>query len=560
MTSSNRLMKHDPLLDVVFDESGEAMLITDEHGTILDVNRAFELVTGYTRADVIGQNPRLMKSNVHPPNFFVQMWRTILTTGRWQGEVWDRKKSGELFVKWLTIRAVTDDEGVTKQYVGVFRDATQERQDRAWVKQSAYYDPLTGLPNRVVYVDQLERAVIRAERNGIQAAAIILDLDHFKRVNDTLGHRRGDLLLKAVGQRLGEVLIEHGTVARFGGDEFALILPSVKTVVDATGVARRVLGVFEKPFTIGGREVFLSASMGISLFPFDGRTGALVKNAEKAMYAAKSGGKNRYQFYSAKMHHRAMERLELESELRRGFAQEQLRVFYQPQLDLHSQQVVGMEALARWQHPTKGLLAAGDFIPIAEEMGFIADIGEWILRQSAADCARLIAETGQAVRVWVNVTGTQLGLGTLPGIVSLALEQSGLESRYLGLELTEGTMMADTKANTAIFSKLSEMGVELSVDDFGTGYSSLAYLKRFPLGHLKIPAEFIAGLCANEDDQAITAAIVAMAGRLRLKVVAEGVETVEQLDFLKECGCDEIQGYYLSKPLPFDELQAFLAK
>jgi diguanylate cyclase (GGDEF)-like protein/PAS domain S-box-containing protein len=538
------------LLARVFDESSEGILITDAAADIVTVNSGFEALTGYSKQEVIGRNPSLMKSDVHDEAFFANMWRSLRETGRWQGEVWDRRKNGELLAKWLSISAVRDHKGVVTHYIGIFRDITATKRTEARLEQLAHYDPVTGLPNRILFVDRLRQAMARAARDGMQVAVMFLDLDGFKTVNDSLGHRAGDRLLAAVARRLAEKVRASDTLARLGGDEFTVVVPSVKTVREVAAVARKLVAALRTPFEIDGHELFTTTSIGISLYPFDGAdVDTLLRTADTAMYQAKKQGKNRYQFHSAKMQADALERLKLELALRRAVEREELLVQFQPQVSPTDGSMVGVEALVRWNHPERGLVQPCEFVPLAEETGLITPIGEWVLRRACQLGAEWAATRSRPLKVHVNVASPQFKKQDLVRTVRSALDDSGFDPRLLGLEITERALADDVDAAARSLNQLAEMGVEIALDDFGTGYSSFAYLKRFAIDCLKIPGVFVENIGKSADDEAIIRAIVAIAKSLGLRVVAEGVEDRLQLEFVTALGCDEIQGFLYSEPL-----------
>ncbi|MBW2277129.1 MAG: EAL domain-containing protein [Deltaproteobacteria bacterium] len=539
------------LLARVFNQSSEGILITDARGDIVTVNRGFEALTGYAKQEIFGRNPRVMKSEVHEPSFFTAMWRSLIETGRWEGEVWDRRKNGELFAKWLSISAVRGDEGRTTHYIGIFRDITAAKRTEARLEQLAHYDPVTRLPNRILFVDRLRQAMARALRDGLQVAVMFLDLDEFKTVNDSLGHRAGDRLLKAVGDRLAVNTRKSDTLARLGGDEFTVVVPDVKMVREAAAVARKLVAAFDESFRIDGHELYTSASIGVSLYPFDGKNvDRLLRAADAAMYDAKRQGKNRYQFHSPKMQADSLERLRMELALRRAVEREELLALYQPQVSPVDGKLCGVEALVRWKHPDRGLIEPKEFVPLAEETGLILPIGEWMLNRACETAAVWAKTRSQPLRVRVNVAASQFRHCDLVERVESALERTGLDPRLLGLEVTESAVAEDVDAAARTLRRLAEMGVEIALDDFGTGYSSFAYLKKFAIHCLKIPGSFVENIGRSADDEAIIRAIVAIAKSLGLRVIAEGIERTEQLQYLAELGCDEVQGFLFSRPVP----------
>jgi diguanylate cyclase (GGDEF)-like protein/PAS domain S-box-containing protein len=437
---------------------------------------------------------------------------------------------------------------------------TQTRRAEETIKRMAYSDPLTDLPNKQLFMDRLHQVIANAGANERQAAVMFLDLDRFKLINDTLGHDIGDLLLMAIAERLAGCMGPADTVARLGGDEFTILLGDVLDAGKVAMVAESILAALSKPIRVRDQELFVSASIGISMFPDDGEQPVdLLKNADAALYQAKEHG-NGYEFYSADMNAKAPERLALENSLRKALDRGEITLHYQPQLDLASSRIVGAEALARWQHPELGMIPPATFIPLAEETGLILPITEWVLRTACLQNMEWQAAGLPAIRISVNLSGRSFKQRDLAAMVSRVFGETGLLPQHLDLELTESSLMEDVEATTVTLDRLNAMGIQLSIDDFGTGYSSLSYLKRFPLSTLKIDRSFIRDLANDQDDAAIVKAIIALAHSLCLRVVAEGVETEEQLAFLRAENCDEIQGYYFSRPLPADAFMQFLAK
>jgi diguanylate cyclase (GGDEF)-like protein/PAS domain S-box-containing protein len=449
------------------------------------------------------------------------------------------------------------------EVLAIVRDITEHKRAEEQIVYLAYHDTLTGLPNRPSFKDHLNQALIHAKRYERQVATLYLDLDRFKHINETLGHNVGDLLLRAVAERLVNCIRKSDviarlstdelttTVARLGGDEFAILLTEIIQVQDAARVARRILDVLSQPFILDTQEVFITASIGITVYPFDGEdVDTLLKNADAAMYHAKDQGRNNYQFYTQSMNATSFEKLVLENNLRRALDRQQFLLYYQPQLDIRTREIVGVEALIRWQHPDMGLVSPAAFISLAEETGLIIPIGEWVLRIACAQNRAWQAAGLPSIRVTVNLSGSQFRQETLLGTIDQVLRDTGLDPHYLELELTESIIMKDAEATITMLYKLKSMGLRLSIDDFGTGYSSLSYLKRFPLDTLKVDRSFVRNVTTDPDDAAITTAIIAMAHSLNLKVIAEGVETEKQLAFLSKQKCDEMQGYLFSPPVP----------
>jgi diguanylate cyclase (GGDEF)-like protein/PAS domain S-box-containing protein len=541
-----------------FETTSEAITVTDSHNRIVAVNPAFSYITGYSEKEVLGKDPGLLSSNRHSAAFYRNMWHTLQRMGRWQGEIWNRRKNGEVFPEWLSIVGIKDGQGETTQYMAVFSDITKRKQDEQKIWRQANYDALTGLPNRNLFKDRLDRAMHAAHREGTRLALMFIDLDRFKWVNDTLGHATGDRLLQEAANRLRRCVRETDTVARLGGDEFTVILGEVREGTEVERIAEKLLHRLAAPFELDGKEAFVSGSIGITLFPGDAdNMEQLLRNADAAMYLAKQSGRNTFHYFTQQMNEEAQRRLQLESDLRRVLERDELLLHYQPIID-GSGRVAGAEALLRWQHPELGLIPPDEFIPLAEEIGVIVEMEQWVMRQACHDARAFQLQSGASLFVSVNVSSMQCKSDRCRMVLGEILQQSGLPAECLKLEITERVMMENTEHVIALLSTIRSMGVRLAVDDFGTGYSSLSYLKQFPVDVLKIDRAFIDGLPTDKDDVALVEAIVAMAHSLELQVVAEGVESADQLAFLSSLGCDMIQGYYFSKPLPFEAFEAYL--
>jgi diguanylate cyclase (GGDEF)-like protein/PAS domain S-box-containing protein len=541
----------------VFESKSEGIVITDAEGTILHVNEAFCQITGYSRDEVIGKNPRIMKSDRHDEEFYKQMWQDILTKGFWQGEVWDRRKDGEIYPKWLSISAVKDDQGNLTHFVAIFSDLTAIKQTEEKLELLAHYDFLTGLPNRLLFNDRLRQTILRARRNQSRFGLIYLDLDGFKLINDSLGHIIGDQMLKVVGQRLKKIIRETDTIARLGGDEFGLIITDIEEPSILASIAQKIKETISEPFRIRGYELFITVSIGITIYPDDGRDEVtLMQNADSAMYQAKSEGKNNYNFFSAKLHKKVQRRLSIQNELQHALKKKQFLLFYQPKVQMKTRKIVGAEALIRWQHPIQGLVPPDEFIPVAEETGLIYEIGQWVINDVCSTLKRWQARGQNDFHVAVNLSAQQFWFGDITREVHEAVKREGISPKFLELELTESMIMRDVKKSVQILNQLKAIGFKIAVDDFGTGYSSLAYLKRFPLDLLKIDRSFIEEFTSSEDAQVIVKTIIFLGHSLGLKVIAEGVETEEQLRMLEEFGCDQVQGYLFSPPIPAEQFEA----
>ncbi len=549
------------LASKVIESTAESMIITDNEGTIIDVNPAFCMTTGYCPEEVLGQRPNMMKSDCHDEKFYRHMWTSLLETGQWQGEIWDRRKNGEIFPKRLSISAVRKGEDQVSHYIGVFSDISKLKETQQRLQHLAYYDALTDLPNRALFIDRLQVNLTSAARHQRSVAVLFVDLDGFKFVNDTLGHRVGDVLLVEAARRQQEVLREADTVARLGGDEFTILLSELASPQTAETVARRVVETLAQPFFIAGQEICISASVGVALSTTDGTNAEkLLRSADAAMYSAKQRGKNNYQFFDIEMETRSRERLRLETGLRHAIPNHELFLHYQPKLDLNTLEVVGVEALLRWRHPELGLVPPAVFIPVAEETGLIVSIGKFVLREACLQAKVWQQNELAQVPVAVNISPRQFHTKHLVKDVCAILEQTGLAPTLLELELTESLVMDDIERNISLLKEFKALGIRISIDDFGTGYSSLSYLKRLPVDTVKIDKSFVSELTHDHDDNVIVSTIIAMANNMHINVIAEGVETTDQFNTLKDGGCNEAQGYLFSKPVSGECLESAMAK
>ncbi|WP_455928537.1 phosphodiesterase DibA [Pseudomonas fluorescens] len=539
----------------VFDCTREGVLVTDAQGLIVHVNRAFMEITGYSREDVMGERPSLFKSGRHSSSFYQQMFQTLERTGEWSGEIWNRRKSGEIYPQWQTIRVIHNDQGQVSHYVAVFSDISAIKDSEHELAHLAHHDPLTDLPNRLLFTDRAEQALASAQVHKRGCALLLMDLDHFKIINDSLGHNVGDQLLKAVGERLKGLFGPGVTLARLGGDEFAVLAESCPQVVQAAALAQRMLDAMKEPFVFDGNQLFISASIGISLFPSDALSAEqLLRNADSALFKAKSAGREGYALYTEELTAHAQHRVEIASELRRALDQQELRVYYQPVHDLQDSRLVGVEALVRWQHPERGLVPPGEFIPIAERTGLIADIDAWVMDQACRQMGQWLADGAPLSFIAVNVSSRLFARRELYEQVAQVLHTTGLDPAYLELEVTESAVMEDPEVALEQLHRLRELGLRLAIDDFGTGYSSLLRLKRLPVQKLKIDQGFVAGLPWDEDDAAIVRVVIALAKSMGMQVHAEGIEQVEQARFLLEQECDLGQGYWFGRPVPAKEM------
>ncbi len=547
------------LFEEVFHNALEGITITDVHGDIVAVNPAFTDITGYEPGEALGRNPRILKSDRHEVEFYQEMWHSLLNRGHWVGEIWNRRKSGEAYPEWLSISAIRDDRGRTTHFVAVFHDITEMKRKERQIAYQAYHDPLTSLPNRSLLMDRLRQAIAHAQRTHARLGVLFIDLDNFKHVNDSLGHSTGDALLRQVAERLSGMLRDEDTVARLGGDEFVIMIPELTEPDAAVQLAERIIGAFSKPVTLPGHELFVTPSIGITVFPEDGASPeALIKNADMAMYRAKDSGRNAYRMFTEEMNSQVTRRLTLEGELRRALVRGEFMVYYQPRVHLGTGAVVGMEALVRWQRPDGEVVSPAEFIPLAEETGIIVPLGEYVLMEACARTQELARAGHAGLKVSVNLSPRQFSQQGLTDIVRETLQFTGLGAACLELEITETTLATDIEDAAAKLARLSRLGIGLAIDDFGTGYSSLYYLKLLPLDTLKVDRSFVRDLPDDPDDAHLVATILNLARNLNLNVVAEGVETEAQAEFLRGLHCQEMQGYLVARPMPFDEFRRFL--
>ncbi|WP_420546710.1 EAL domain-containing protein [Curvivirga sp.] len=559
-TSSKENEKQLRLAATVFNSATEAVMVTDAENRILTVNNAFTDITGHEQNDVIGLSPSILNSGHQDQTFYEDMYANLNDKGFWGGEIWNRRKSGEVYPEWLTITSLYDSDGNLEGYVSLFSDITKRKQDEEHIIRQANFDSLTGLANRNLFADRFTRAIDRAEREDHQVALLFIDLDRFKNVNDTLGHAVGDLLLQRVTKRLLGELRKTDTAARLGGDEFAAILPNIVNMYNLERIVKRILKSLSTPYNIDGHEIFISASIGITLYPDDAKiTTELLRNADSAMYMAKDKGRNAFHYYTRELSEQAEKRHQLESALHHGLENDEFHVYYQPITDMSNSRTACAEALVRWNHPELGFISPDDFIPLAEEIGLIVPMGELILRKACLQAVKWIEEIGSnAPGVAVNMSSFQFQRQHIPTLVKEILINTGLPATKLTLEITERLLIVDTDEILQQLQEIRELGVGLSIDDFGTGYSSLSYLKKFPITKLKIDKAFIQDMETDEENMALVDSILNMAKSLKLEVVAEGVETQEQEDILRERGCDFVQGYLHSRPLYRKDFMTYL--
>ncbi|MFL6659046.1 MAG: EAL domain-containing protein [Massilia sp.] len=531
---------------------GVMVIGLDKH--IVAVNPAFTQITGYTEAEALGQQANMMHSQRHEPQFYEAMWAELSASGFWRGEIWNRRKNGEQYLESLTVSAVRDDQGAMTHYVGVFSDITKAKESQEKLDHMAHHDPLTALPNRLLFHDRVDHALQRAARDHQQLAILFIDLDRFKNVNDTLGHHVGDELLKQVAKALTGKLRDGDTLARLGGDEFIVLLENVDGEFGAGHVAEKLMAMFEQPFNVSDYELFVTGSVGISLYPADATDlNMLIRNADVAMYQAKARGRNGYQFYAPSMTGEGVERLRLETMLRRSIEKNEIFLNYQPQVEIDSGRLIGVEALVRWNNPELGTVTPVRFIPLAEDTGFINQLGKWVLYEACRQMVRWQEAGLHVPKIAVNLSVKQFERGSIVNMVADILKETGLEPQRLQLEVTESVIM-NTGDALVFINDLHSIGVGLAIDDFGTGYSSLAYLKQLPVQTLKIDRSFIKDISTDVNDEAIAIAIIQLGKSLNLSVIAEGVETEEQAAFLARHGCNLAQGYLYSRPVMPDDL------
>lgn len=545
----------------IMENIEEAVVITDVDALILDVNRAYTRITGYEPGEIVGENPRICKSGHHDQVFYKAMWRELLETGKWSGEIWDRRKTGEVYQKWLTIHAIYDNTGETINYVGIFTDITERRKVERQLKELRFYDPLTHLPNRTLFEELLAQALLNSQFYDAPLVLLCIDLNRFKDINDALGYKAGDDLLIQVSKRIRSCVRETDTVSRLCGDEFMILLSEVKLKDSVGHLARRLLHVLQQPFHLADNEVFIDACIGISVYPEDGQDAeSLVKNADTAITFARKKGQGNYQYFRAQMNENLVNRVTVERELRHALEHEEFMLYYQPKCSLTTGRIAGVEALMRWQHPLKGVISPAEFIPVAEESSLILAIGEWGV-QEACRQVKVWQEQGLGVvPMAVNLSSKQFQDAQLLQLLIETLDMNRMRAEVLELEITESVLMEYPDKAAELLGDIRKLGVRIAIDDFGTGYSSLAYLKKFPVNTLKIDQAFITDIVRDNNDGAIVGSILTMAKSLHLKVIAEGVETQGQLELLRKMGCDEVQGYYYSKPLQPEGVAAFLKK
>lgn len=547
------------LFRTVFDMASEGMMVSDADNRIIAVNPAFTLITGFEASEVVGETPRYLRSGFHDAAFFDAMWTELRHHGRWEGELLNRRKNGDVYRAWLSIATERDDKGAIRRHMGIFRDVSEARDTAEKLWQQTNFDPLTKLPNRSLFLDRLLQALVLAGRSNRRAALVFLGLDGFKNINDTLGHTIGDKVLEEAARRFQTALRKGDTLARFGGDEFTAVLTDIATVDEVEQVVRALLECLAEPFLIEAHQILISCSIGISLWPGDGDdVEAVMRNSTSAMRKAKDAGRNTFRFFTPSMDARAQARSRLASELSDALEHDEFTLVYQPVIDVPTGRVAGAEALLRWHNRFIGSISPDQFVPLAEEMGLILPIGDWLLTAACREAASWRGLAVPPLRVAINVSPRQVQQGDIAGALERALEVTGLSPDVVTIEITESLLLASGEEVLSKIHRIRDLGAKIAVDDFGTGYASLSYLKHFPVDVLKIDRSFVANVLDNAEDARLVEAIIALGHSLGMQVVGEGIETAEQMTFLAERGCDLVQGYRFSPPLAADRFKDFV--
>ncbi|BCG64887.1 MAG: two-component system, chemotaxis family, CheB/CheR fusion protein [Methyloprofundus sp.] len=545
----------------VFNNTAEAIFITDANNVIISINPAYTQTTGYAEHEVLGKNPNIMSSGHHDKAFFAKLWHELLHNGQWQGEIWNRHKNGNTFPVWQSITAIKDITGKIVQFVSIFNDISVRKADEELIRYQANYDSLTGLPNRNLFLDRISIALKRAQRENKQLALLMIDLDRFKWINDTLGHKAGDVMLQETARRLQSSVRDSDTVARLGGDEFIIIVSELQHPSDTEMIANKIFAAFKAPLQLENHEVFISGSIGITIFPDDGNTvETLQMNADSAMYSAKEDGRNRFHYFTPQLQAKAERHLQLVSLLQLAIERNEFDVYYQPVIDCKHHKVISAEALIRWQQPQLGFISPAEFIPLAEESGLIRAIGDWVVHRVAEDMQRWQKMGLPAMHISINKSPHQFSNESCDEDWLSIFKQHNIDVSRITVEITESVFMEKGRDYVKSLADMQKQGMKISLDDFGTGYSSLSYLKRFPVDILKIDRSFISDVSENASDAMLVEMILGLADKMHIAVIAEGVETAEQLAFLQKHQCQYIQGYFYSKPLPVHEFEDFFSK
>ena len=549
------------LASLVLHNSSEALMVTDKDNLIVDINPAFTKLTGYSEDEAIGKNPNILRSARHDHDFYSALWSALELTGQWQGEIWNRRKDGEMYAAWMTINTIHNDEGSIHRRVSLFSDITEKKNSEELIWTQANFDYLTKLPNRRMFRDRLSQDIKKAHRGNSKLALLFLDLDRFKEINDTLGHDLGDMLLVEAAQRISACIRESDTVARLGGDEFTIILTELEETSSVDRIADDIIQALNQPFKLIDDNVYVSASIGITLYPDDStEIEDLLKNADQAMFVSKRSGRNRFSYFTTAMQQAAQHRLHLLNDLRVALAKKQFKLHYQPIVEFNTGRIHKAEALLRWFHPERGIINPAEFIPLAEESGLIHELGDWVFSEAAKQALLWRSLYGQDFQISVNISPIQIQSTDNHAHWLHQLEKQGLLGQNLVFEITEGLLLDMTPNVTAQLLSFRDAGIQVAIDDFGTGYSALSYLKKMDIDYLKIDQSFIRNLAPESSDMALCEAIVVMAHKLGLKVIAEGVETTEQNTLLAGIGCDCVQGYFHSRPLPAEQIEKLLVQ
>jgi PAS domain S-box-containing protein len=562
------------ILNRVVVQMHQAVSITDSDNRIIDVNPAFENLTGFSRNEVLGEKPSISQSGYHGPEFYRHMWQCLESHNHWEGEIWDRRKDGTVYPKYLVIDRFTDAAGNPENYLALFHDLSEQKATEEELERLHHYDPLTDLPNRILFRNRLEHEFEVANRHGSRTGILLINLDHFKQINDTFGFNAGDTLLVEVAERFKQLVRRTDVIAReenrrerdpdvvsrIGANDFAFILSDLRGPEDAEVVARRLTNAMEQPFHLHEEEVYLHASIGIAVYPDNAdNSDTLLHCAETALKRAKEEGRGSYRYYSETMNENSAARVRLEAELRRAIEREEFALHYQPKLDLRTRHLPSMEALVRWPREDGSTVSPGDFIPLAEERGLIVPLGEWILRRACRDMLKLDEQGLPGYGVAVNLSARQFQHPDLVGMVQGVLAETAIAPERLELEITESMVMGDVDEALATMESLRGLGIRLAIDDFGTGYSSLSYLKNFPVNTLKVDGSFVGDLHHSPQNAAIVESVITLGGSLGLEVVAEGVEQEGHLNTLLAMGCDQAQGFHIARPAPLTSIRPFLA-
>jgi len=561
VTQTKKAEKELTLISKIFETILEGITVTDINAKILFVNPSFTRITGYSSEEAIGKNPKILKSKRHDSIFYKKMWESLIQYGRWEGEIWNRRKNGEVYPEWLSINAIKDDLGQTEFYVAVFNDISEIKIKEAEIKYQALHDPLTGLPNRYLLNENVEKSIYDSDRNKKKFAILIIDLDKFKYINDSLGHIVGDILLQKVSIRLKKCLRKSEFLSRIGGDEFVIILIDIIASDNVLTICNRIIDAFKEPFEINNNNLFIYPSIGISVYPDDGLSYTeLYKNADLAMYEAKKCGGNNCKFFSTKLNEDSFKKIQFATDIRNALEKNHFILYYQPVVCIKTGTIIGAEALIRWRHPEKGMISPGEFIPIAEEIGLINEINDWVLLNACRDLKKWQNNGFNDFYMSVNINSSQFFNGILLKSVERAIIETKINLKNIILEITENTLMQGIQEIIMHMNELKELGVRFSIDDFGTGYSSLSYLQKFPIDNLKIDRSFIIEIPHNPESSAIAKTIIALAKNLNIKVISEGVEKEEQMRFFQKLDSDFIQGYYFSPPVPEEKFIELIKK